>query len=89
MSPRIRSLLAVGGSIVLGVIVGRLLLPRLEPQSEITAIVRAVDNHCFFATSTTESILAQPRYLLDGGKRLECGERWPLSDRAFIYCECD
>jgi hypothetical protein len=84
-----RRLLVVGVSALLGLGAGRLLVPRLEPFNEITVIVRARDNHCFFNTSSTQHVLGRATYLVDGGERLECNERWRLSDRSSIYCECD
>ena len=89
MSTLARRLLIVGVSASLGLGAGRFLVPRLEPFGEITVIVRARDNHCFFNTSTTQHLLGRATHLVDGGERLECNERWQLSDRAAIYCECD
>jgi hypothetical protein len=84
-----RRRLALVGSVLLGVALGRLLLPRLEVQTEITAIVRTNKDFCSFATSTTESLLGQPLYLIDGGEIVKCGERRRLSSESFVYCECE
>lgn len=84
-----RRLLVLGGCILVGIGVGRFVVPRLELRREVTALVRSRDNYCHFNLSTTESIVGQPLYLIDGGKILECGERWRLSDQGFIYCDCD
>lgn len=73
---------------LVGIGLGRLVLPRLEPRSEVTAILRARNGECGFATATIDYLFAQPRLLTDGGEGLQCGERWQLSDNGYLFCEC-
>jgi len=81
--------LVFAGVLLLGMALGRFVVPLLEWRDEVTVIVHARDNECGFALSTTEFLLGQPRRLIDGGKGLQCRERWPLSKKVFVYCDCD
>jgi len=77
------------GVLLVGIGLGRFVVPLLEVRSEITAIVLTSRKGCSFGTSETTFFLGQPRELTDGGIGLECGERKQLSRNAFLYCECD
>ena len=89
MRPSLRRFLVLAGVFMLGTALGRFVVPRFEWRTEVNAIAHARNGECGFAVSTTEFLLGQPRRRIDGGKGLQCGERWPLSKDAFIYCECD
>jgi hypothetical protein len=85
----IRHIAMLAGVLVLGILLGRFAVPRLELRSEITAIVSTSKKGCGFATSKTTFVLGQPWELIDGGIGLQCGERRQISKDAFLYCECD
>jgi hypothetical protein len=77
------------GVLLVGIGLGRFVVPLLEVRSEITAIVLTSRKSCSFGTSKTTFLLGRPRELIDGGIGLECGERKQISKDAFLYCECD
>lgn len=88
MRPLIRRLALAAAIFLAGVGVGRFAVPFLEPRNETTAIFAAKNGQCGYALSITEYLLGRPRYLVDGGDGLKCGERKPLSRDAFVACEC-
>jgi hypothetical protein len=89
MRPSIRRATAFAGVLLVGIGLGRFVVPLLEVRSEFTALALTTRGRCWFATSETTFFLGQEQKLIDGGIRLECGERREIKKDAFLYCDCD
>jgi hypothetical protein len=89
LRPFTRRVAAFAGILLVGVGLGRFVVPLLEIRSELTALVLTSKGRCSFGTSETTFFLGQERELTDGGILLKCGERRQITKDAFLYCECD
>ncbi len=89
MRPRVRQYAVWALILLVGIGLGRFVVPLLEWRDETTAIFFTKKGECGYALSTTEFFLGRPRNLVDGGDSVKCGDRKPLSRDAFIACECE